>query len=219
MSGSTAPALLVIHDLGAVGGGPWAEAFAAWNGVVAAPDLPGHGTALAPRGGNHEVGDAVFALVSDLATGDAAPVVVGVGRSGIAARTLALGGRASALVLVDGLGGPWLEVPARSALVRDARRSILATPAALVPHRAGSTDERAGLTVDGDGRDHVVRMLSALPVPTLVVETPASPTPDAGDVAAVIPDHDLVRVGDSSPVTVAAGVVDWVTTRSTAAPG
>jgi hypothetical protein len=212
--------LVVVHDLGAEGGAPWVDAFAAWDGRVDAPDLPGHGAAPAPRGGNHEVGDSVFALVEHL-SGDFAvpPVVVGVGLSGIAATTFALGGRASALVLVDGLGGPWLDVPGRNARIRAARRAILATPAALRPHEPGTTDPRAGLTVTADDRSHVQRVLAAVPVPVLVVETPASTTPDAVEVAGVIPDHVVVRVVDPAPPTVAGHVIEWLTTRSPGRPG
>ncbi|WP_436793781.1 alpha/beta fold hydrolase [Actinospongicola halichondriae] len=213
--------LLVVHDLGAEGGRPWAEAFAGWDGAVAAPDLPGHGAAPPPAGGHHEAGDAVFALVDHLSPPDGgAPIVVGVGTHGFVARTFALGGRARALVLVDGLGGPWLDVLERNAALRDARRAILATPEALAPHRPGTTDVRATLVAGPMDRDHELRMLGSIPVPTLVVETPSSSTPDADADAAVIPDHTLVRVADSAAATVAAAVTEWwVTTRSTDAPG
>ncbi len=212
--------LLVIHDLGAEGGRPWAVAFRDWEGSVVAPDLPGHGDAPAPIGGHRELGDAVFALVDYLRpTDEAQPIVIGVGRNGNTARILALAGRASALVLVDGLGGSWLDVPERNVVQRDIRRRILATPAALDPHVPGTTDLRTSWVLGPVDRDHVVEMLGAVPVPTLVVETPSSVTPDARDVAAAIPDHDLVSVRDDSAERVAAAVRAWVTTRSTVSPG
>lgn len=213
--------LLAIHDLGADGGDPWAQAFASWDGNVDAPDLPGHGEAPPPVGGHHEVGDAVFSLVDRLSPPPGAePVVVGVGKNGLVARTLALGGRAAALVLVDGLGGPWLDIADANVALRDARRAVLTTPGALEPPTAGTVDVRATLAPVFGDRDHVMRMLAAVPVPTLVVETPSSPVDDAESVAAVIADHAVVRLDSDDPATVAAAVTAWwVTTRSRATPG
>ena len=42
---TTAPDLLVLHDIGSSGGAEWADAFADWPARVLAPDLP----ALAPE--------------------------------------------------------------------------------------------------------------------------------------------------------------------------
>jgi len=210
--------VLVVHDLGTAGGAPWSDAFRRVGLEVDAPDLPGHGDAPPAVGGHHELGDIVFDLLDHL--DDAArPCVVGVGRSGNAARLLALGGRASALVLVDGLGGPWLDISERNRVLRDLRRQILAMPAALAPPAAGTVDVRADLVLGQSDRPHVVRSLAAVPVPTLVVETPASPTPDADEVAGVIPDHELVRVDDQGLETVAAVVDRWLTTRSSPRSG
>ncbi len=199
--------LLVIHDVGASGGAEWAEAFAAWPGTVHAPDLPGHGTAPAPVGGHYELGDAVFA-VAPLLEGPAR-LVVGVGANGHAARMIALGGRAAGLVLVDGLGGPWLEVPARHAALRELRGRILATPAALTLPPPGSLDVRATMVLGMSDRDHVVRVSSHITVPTLVVESPSSPTPDAEDIVAVFPSATLVAIAESTPAAVAEVVTDW----------
>lgn len=203
--------LLVIHDLGASGATPWGEAFATtWPGAVSAPDLPGHGPVPAPLGGNYELGDAVFAVADHLpGPDDVQPVVVGVGRNGHAAQALALAGRTSALVLVDGLGGPWLDVPERNAALRALRREVLSTPAALDPHVPGTTDPRATLVLGQRDRHHLVRVLSSLPVPTLVVETPASPTPDAEDLVGVIPHGELLVLPTVDPSAVAGPVADW----------
>lgn len=221
MTGTSATGLLVIHDLGSDGGGPWAHAFSSWGGAIVAPDLPGHGSAPPPVGGHHEAGDAVFALIDHLSPPPGTePVVVGVGKNGLVARTLALGGRASALVLVDGLGGPWLDLADRNAAVRDARRAILTTPGALEIPAPGTPDARAQLTPTFGDRAHTVRMLAAVPVPTLVVETPSSVVDDADAVASVIEDHTIVRIDSDDPESVAAEVIEWwVTTRSTASPG
>ena len=201
--------VLVVHDLGADGGAPWTGAFRRVGRAVDAPDLPGHGDAPPAVGGHHELGDVVFALLEHLDDGTT-PCVVGVGRSGNAARLLALGGRASSLVLVDGLGGPWLDIPQRNRALRDLRRRILATPEALAAPAPGVVDVRADLVLGQSDRDHVVRSLAAVTVPTLVVETPSSPTPDADDVASVVSDHELVRVDDDGFDTVAAVVDRWL---------
>lgn len=203
--------LLVIHDLGAAGGGPWREAFeTAWPGDVVAPDLPGHGPSPGPVGGNYELGDAVF-MVADLLPGpdDQQPIVLGAGRNGHAAQVLALAGRASALVLVDGLGGPWLDVAARNAQLRAMRRALLSTPAALDPHAPGSTDPRTTFVPGPSDRRHAVRVLGALPVPTLVIETPSSPTPDAEELVGVIPRGQLLMLPSADPSIVAGPVAEW----------
>lgn len=204
--------LLVLHDVGAPGGEEWNLAFAGWVGSVDAPDLPGHGRAPQPVGGHHEVGDAVFA-VADRLDGDP-PVVLGVGANGHSARVVALGGRASGLVLVDGLGGPWLDVPARNAALRELRREVLLTPGAMEAHQPPGTDVRATMVLPVTDRAHVVEVCSRIPVPTLVVETPASPTPDADEISAAFPAAELVRVGERSPVAVAEVVVSWWDARS-----
>ena len=203
--------LLALHDLGAVGGGPWRTAFdTSWPGTVVAPDLPGHGDAAPPVGGCYELGDAVFAVADHLPEPDGVPpVVLGVGRNGFAAQILALAGRASALVLVDGLGGPWLDVPARNDALREARRTLLDTPAALEPHLPGTTDPRATLVLGPTDREHALRRCGALPVPTLVVETPDSPTPDAEVLTSTIPRGELVRVPSGAPAVVTGAVIEW----------
>jgi pimeloyl-ACP methyl ester carboxylesterase len=199
--------LLVIHDLGAPGGGEWADAFEAWPGTVLAPDLPGHGSAPMPLGGHHEVGDAVFHLAAHL--GDPPRVVLGVGHNGHAARILALGGRATALVLVDGLGGPWLDVDGRNAALLANRRQILHTPAALAPHEPPGNDLRATMVLGSTNREFTIVMCGRITVPVLVVETPATTTPDADEVAAAFPDATVIRVDDPAPTAVAPVVLDW----------
>jgi pimeloyl-ACP methyl ester carboxylesterase len=174
---------------------------------VIAPDLPGHGGAAAPTSGHYELGDAVFAVADHLE--GAPPVVLGVGRNGQAARIIAAGGRAAALVVVDGLGGPWLDVAGRNAQLRDARRRILATPAALEAYVPPGVDVRATTVPPQSNRDHVERTARLVDVPTLVVETPRSPTPDADELADAFARSTLVRTDDPSPEAVAAVVLRW----------
>ena len=199
--------LVVIHGAGESGGAAWARAFAGWPGTVHAPDLPGHGDAPMSVDGHYEPNGAIFAVAEHLA--GEPPVVLGVGVHGHPALMIALGGRACGLVLVDGLGGPWLDVAARNDGMRELRRRILATPAALESHQPPGTDVRATMVLPQSNRDHVVRVASQVTVPTLVVESPASPTPDASAVAATFPDASLVTVDEPAPALVAALVLDW----------
>ena len=176
--------VLVLHDLGAQGGGEWAAAFVDWPGRVLVPDLPGHNGVPPPVGGQYETGDAVFVALGALRDAPSDDlVVVGVGHSGASAQILALGGRAAGLVLVDGLGGPWLGPVEIDARARDMRRRILATPAAMSEPAHGASDPRATMVAGAADRAFAVRQAEAMPVPTLLIETPASSTPDAHDLA------------------------------------
>ncbi|HVM07732.1 MAG TPA: alpha/beta hydrolase [Acidimicrobiales bacterium] len=104
--------ILVLHDLGVPDAGrPWRDALAdaSWNGPVLAPDLPGHGSTPVRDGGSYEHSDSLLSIIPLYAELDPdlpSPIVVGVGLHGWAAQVLALAGRASGVVLVDGLGGP-----------------------------------------------------------------------------------------------------------------
>lgn len=179
--------LVVLHDLGAPGGGEWAAAFAGWPGRVWAPDLPGHNGTPPPVGGNYATGDAVFAtldlLRAESSTGSSDElVVVGVGHNGAAAQVLALGGRAAGLVLVDGLGGPWLGPVEIDARQREMRKRILTTPDAMSEPAPGASDPRATMVVRAADRGFAVRQAEAMPVPVLLIETSSSPTPDTDDL-------------------------------------
>jgi pimeloyl-ACP methyl ester carboxylesterase len=202
--------VLVLHDLGAPGGGEWAAAFADWSGRVLAPDLPGHNGAPPPVGGQYETGDAVFVALEVLRAEPSDDlVVVGVGHNGAAAQILALGGRAAGLVLVDGLGGPWLGPVEIDAQARDMRRQILTTPPAISEPAPGASDPRATMVVGALDRAFAVRQADAMPVPTLIVETPASPTPDAPDLARHFAQATLCHLDAQQPARVAGIVRTW----------
>lgn len=210
--------LLVLHDVGdAGGGGPWAAAFvdAGWTGRVLAPDLPGHAGAPAPEGGNHEPGDGAFVAVRVLADAgirEGSVVALGAGVNGWTAQLLGLGGRAAGVVLVDGLGGPWTPIREQVLAGRDRQRAIADDPAAVAPMPAGaSLDPRLahGLPTHGSRR-MAFEAAAVMPVPVVVVETPASGTPaDDADalVAAMRAGGVLVRVSDGAPATIAGAVV------------
>lgn len=200
--------LLVLHDVGDEGGGrPWREAFldAGWHGQVLAPDLPGHAGAPPPEGGNYEASDAAYVTVPLLARLGEPVVAVGVGVNGWTASLCGLAGRASAVVLVDGTGAPWITPTEAIHRQRDWLRALADDPAAMGPPPTdGSLDPRLrhGLPRHGSRR-LALRAASQLPVPLLLVESPASgcPADDAASLGTVVP------VPDASPATVARAVV------------
>jgi len=206
--------VLVLHDLGAPGGGEWAAAFGDWPGRVQAPDLPGHNGAPPPVGGQYETGDAVFVALELLRaeTSDEL-IVVGVGHNGAAAQILALGGRAAGLVLVDGLGGPWLGPVEIDTRAREVRRQILTTPAAMSEPALGAPDPRATMVSGAADRAFAVRQAEAMPVPTLLIETPASATPDARDLAGHFAQATLKRLDARGPGRTAHIVRSWWATN------
>jgi pimeloyl-ACP methyl ester carboxylesterase len=197
---------LVLHEIGDPdGGAPWREALqaAGWDGPIVAPDLPGHAGTPPPPGGDYEMADAaLFALPLIPDEGDR-PVVVGVGASGWPATLLALGGRASALVLVDGLGGPpWLDARARIAATRDWLRAIAADPDAVAPPPPGGRLDprlRHGMPLHGSRR-LAERTAQSMPVPVLILES----TPGAGaDLAPLYKSGvTVMQIPDRSPTTV-----------------
>jgi hypothetical protein len=209
--------LLVLHDVGDPdGGGRWRSALeaAGWPGPVQAPDLPGHGTSPAPVGGSYELTDAVLHVLPSVpARNPDAPVVLGVGTNGWSASILALGGRASALVLVDGLGGPYRTSSDAMAAERLRVRAIADDPEAVAPPPAGGLDPRLRHGVSPLGnRAMAERAAAATPVPVLLVESPASPVTaeERGAVAGRYPaGAALADVAVADPEAVAAAVVAW----------
>jgi pimeloyl-ACP methyl ester carboxylesterase len=207
--------LLVLHDLGAQGGGEWAAAFAGWPGRVLAPDLPGHNGTSPPIGGQHEPGDAVYVAL-DLLRGEAPRelVVVGVGHNGAAAQILALAGRVAGLVLIDGLGGPWLGPVEIDTRRREMRRRILMTPAAMSEPAPGACDPRATMVVGALDREFAVHQAEAMPVPVLLIETPLSPTPDTDDLVGHFAQVTLEHLDARDPGSAAPIVQSWWANRS-----
>jgi hypothetical protein len=205
-----ATSVLVLHEVGdPTGGGPWRAALAdaGWPaGAVTAPDLPGHAGAAPPLGGGYDPADGAFFAAPLLP--DEPGMIVGVGVNGWPAQVFALGGKASALVLVDGLGGPWLD-PAQSIAAGAAwLRAVTADPEAVAPAPPGAVlDPRLRHELPSmSSRAFAVRMAAAMPVPVLVVESPASrlDPADADDLASHFPTLlGVVRVPDRRPATVA----------------
>lgn len=211
--------LVVLHAVGDPdGGAPWREALvvAGWSGPLIAPDLPGHAGTPPPTGGNHELADPVLAVLPLLGPlGAERPIVVGVGANGWSAHLLALGGRAAGLVLLDGLGAPWLDPDAAVQAGIDELRGLRADRAAMDAPPADGLDPR----LRHGPRPHSSRTLAeraaaGTPVPTLLLESPASAASpaDRADLAARFPaGATVVAVPDTDATTAAAAVVEWVT--------
>ena len=160
--------------------------------------------------GNTRSGDAVYVAL-DLLRAEAPHelVVVGVGHNGAAAQVLALGGRAAGLVLVDGLGGPWLGPVEIDTRLREMRRRILTTPAAMSEPAPGAADPRATMVVGAVDRAFAVRQAEAMPVPVLLIETPSSPTPDTDDLVDHFAQVTLTHIDARDPGRVARIVQSW----------
>ncbi len=213
-------AIFVLHAPGDPDGGArWRDALARtdWDGPVVAPDLPGHGHTPPPVGGQHELAQPAFdahRILTGAGIGGELPVVVGVGAHGWAAQLLALGGRASALVLVDGLGGPWRAPQEAVAAGRDRLRTLADDPAALAPHIGPGLDPRlAHGPVPHGSRDLAFRAAAAITVPTLLIESPASAVA-AVDRAELIASWagpvELREAVTPSPAVVADLIASWL---------
>lgn len=212
----SAPALLVLHDVGDGGAGtPWREAFTAtgWSGPLFAPDLPGHGSTPAPVGGAYELADAALALVPMLREISDPFIAVGVGANGWAAHLLALADRTCGLVLVDGLSGPWRDAGESIAEGRRLLRAVYDDPAATSPAPHQGLDPRLahGVLTHGSRR-FAERAAESTPVPALLLETPASPV-DLDDARALAGRFrrgaQVLAVPDRLPATVAVAVLEW----------
>lgn len=200
--------LVVLHDVGDGGGGrPWRAAFldAGWRGDVIAPDLPGHAGAPPPEGGQYEASDAAYVVVPLLSRLGEPAVIVGVGVNGWTATLSGLAGKALAVVLVDGTGAPWITPTEAINRQREWLRDLSEDAEALAPVAAGAALDprlRHGLSRHGSRR-LAVRAAERMPVPLLLVESPASGLP-AEDAEAF---GTVVRVDDVQPATVATVIV------------
>lgn len=187
--------VIVLHHLGAAdGAATWRAALDA-EGLsdVWAPDLPGHGAAPAPTGGNYTRIDPVYEIGRRVAGGFdlSETVLVGVGRSGWAAMVLAAASQGRGLVLVDGLGTPWLAPADRSAQRRAAIRAISLSAESMAEAPVEGLDPRIASGMPAHGDEALVREAAgAVAVPTLLIgadhEAAASAGPSfAGEVTVV----------------------------------
>jgi hypothetical protein len=206
--------VVLLHDLGDPAGG------AAWRSVAPAdwvvPDLPGHGSAPAPRTGHYDPMSAVaiarwaIAAHADDAAGS---TLVGVGANAHGALVHAAGGGCDRVVVVDGLWGGWRrpaeQVDAFYAMIR----SIATDPAAVAAAPEIGPDPRA---LHGYGlmssAAFARRFWAAVDQPVLAVETPASTTP-AGERADRLAwfggPATLVEVDATDPAEIVGAIRDW----------
>ncbi len=205
-------AILIVHPLGVDHhAGPWKDAFvdAGFSDVVA-PELPGHGLAQAPTGGNYVRAVAGFAVARMAADGlDLADrTVVGIGHGGWIASLLAIAGVVPRVVFVDGLGTPWLDVPERMTRRRATMREMLADQASMAMHRAAGPDPRLRHPIDPHGDEPLaIEAAGLVTVPALVLQ------PDPVMVARVTEAFADVTVeaNGGTPPEVAAAVHTWLT--------
>jgi hypothetical protein len=159
---------------------------------------------------------AVVAAVPIIAErfGDHPPVVAGHGTSAYAALVLALAGRASAVVLVDGLGGRWVGPAEAIDDLYAHLRGLLDDPAAMGPApNDGSVDPRAARGFPSyQSRSLWEPVWRSTTVPTLVIETPSSPTPpeERGERIGCLGGTTLtVELADDDPASVIAAIARW----------
>lgn len=186
----TAP-LLVIHDIGDPdAGAAWQDLVAAWPGPALAPDLPGHSETPPPTGAAYALADAAIyawraaedaGIAGGPGDGSDGVVVLGHASAGFAAELLAAGGRASKLILVDGLGPPWNTVDEVVADQHRFLREVLADPDALAPPTRVPDPRLAHRFASVWEREFIRNLRSSITVPVVAIETPASPTPDLAE--------------------------------------
>ena len=204
--------VVLLHDLGAeAAGAPWRLAAPdGWH----APDLPGHGSAPAPRHGAYDpLGPATLARWA-AAAADAPDrsLVVGVGENAHAALILAAGRACSAVALVDGLWGPWQGPADAVRAMYEGLRRLLDDPGAVAPPPPGldpRTRHGYGVTVSPA---FARRFWGDVQVPVLVVETPASATPPAerAERASWFGGPTTLReLDDPTPSGIVAAVASW----------
>jgi hypothetical protein len=172
---------VVLHDLGdPEGGSAWRAAAPGphWE----APDLPGHGSAPAPRHGAYDpTGPLTLARWRIAHHGVPGSLAVGVGENALGALLLAAGGACEAVAVVDGLWGPWPDTPESRVEVMYAQvRAVLAdAPSHAAPPPSGLDPRTAhGYALVSTPR-MCRRFWGCLECPTLLVETPRSRTPAA----------------------------------------
>ena len=198
-------ALLVLHDIGDPDAGArWQDLVAAWPGPALAPNLPGHRETPPPIGAAYALADAaIYAWRAAEDAGIAGDVIVlGHASSGFAAEILAAGGRASRLVLVDGLGPPWDTVDEVVADQHRFLRELLADPEALAPPTKVPDPRLAHRFASVWEREFIRNLRRSISVPVHAIETPASITPDPEErLADYAGPTALAKVGALDAVT------------------
>ena len=212
--------ILALHAVGDVeGGAPWLTALSRDGVSVVAPDVPGHGDAEPSVDGSYTGGLVLLTAVRSLAateTSGRPDAVLGAGTSGWVALVLALSGRASAAVLVDGLGGPWRDAAQATAEGVEWARRLLDDAASQEAVPAGMSDPRLARPMPGFSNERVARQaIAALQVPLLVVSSPADPLSSAERddlLSSAVSPTKVVTVATARPTDLAAPIVEWLGT-------
>lgn len=206
--------LVVMHELGSsADGAAWHAALtAAGFDDIVAPDLPGHGDTPPPLGGNYTKIEGARAVAAEVAAGldlrNAA--VIGVGVSGWSAMVLALAGQGTHLVLVDGLGTPWLSAEERNERRRETLRALAADESAHADSES-TVDPRLHHEGLGHGDEQLVRNAAArIAVPTLLIGAEVA---QARAVAGAFSTPATVIESDPRPAAVAPLLGEWLAER------
>jgi len=184
--------IAVVHDVGG-DGAAWRDALRDWPDDSFAPDL-------VLGGATGDRTDVVWLLLEQLDSWrDRRPIIVGCGEHSLAAETFALADWIGGLVLVDGLGGPWSTPDEQVEAQNEWLRAKFADPDLVgYPHVWLEEFFR-------ELRGFVQR-------PVLVIETPASITPE-GEAERRVQQFagpaELLHLGNADPAGVTAAVAAW----------
>jgi hypothetical protein len=201
--------------------GRWAKLGRWWPGPLVRPDSPGW--ARRSPVGPHVAGDSAvgaLAAIRDLGV----PALVGGHRHGGAgAEIVACTGRAAGVVLVDGLGDPYLEPDASLEFLSGWLGSVLRADTQPTPDSDGPDPIRRHGPPMAAGRLESEARRKATTIPVIAIESPSSPISLAEAerrLAGYAGPADLRVVGDDSPDTIgselaalASAAAEWTGRR------
>lgn len=207
------PPLLVMNEPAELDGTePWVTALQAarWGGEVIGVEAPGTGGSSPPVGGYLDPVDPAFQAVEALGIRlhDDGFVGLGIGESGWAATVLGLARTLQALVLVDGVGAPFMDDDGWAAQ----RRERIRRAAESTDTPADGVDPRAGQSVGAHHcLDLAVRAMGAVAIPVLLIETPdsAASTAEIDQIADASRQVTVERLDGRDRAAIAAMIVDW----------
>lgn len=203
--------IVVLHDIGdELGGAPWRAAFGAVTSRdVWAPDLPGHGDAEPPVGGNYTRLDPAYTVARGVAAGQidlTDAVLVGVGASSWSTLVIAMARQGTGLVLVDGLATPWVDHSTWAQQRRNLLRQLAEDPEAQAAASAPLDPRlRHGVAACAHG-DLVKQAAGHVAVPALLAGSP----PDACEAVAPHFSAGAAAVPARQPAEVADATMAWL---------